>query len=96
MFSYISEIYMKFGILLKKDDLSRLFVSEIIDYKKRGYLNAQKVLYQKTYGQSTCETVRKTSSIFTAVFFSYFSITLKENQLQIFCFSSIWNLETVC
>ena len=38
----------------KKDEPRRLFVSEIMDYKKQGYLNARKAAYQNTYGQSTC------------------------------------------
>ena len=38
----------------EKDELWRLFVSQIINYKKLGYLNAQKAGYQNTYGQSTC------------------------------------------
>ena len=38
----------------EKDELGRLFVSEIIDYKKRGYLNAEKGLFRNTYGQWTC------------------------------------------
>ena len=32
----------------------RLFVSEIRDYKRRGYLNARKAAYQNTYGQLKC------------------------------------------
>ena len=31
-----------------------------------------------------------------AVFLSFFLMTLKENQLEKFCLSSIWDLETVC
>ena len=38
----------------KEDEPQKLLVSEIIDYKMRGYLNAQKAAYQNTYGQSTC------------------------------------------
>ena len=38
----------------KKDEPQRLFVSEIIDSKERGYLNAKKAPCQNTYGQSTC------------------------------------------
>ena len=38
----------------KKDDPQRLFVSKIIDFKKRSYLNAQKAPCQNTYGQPTC------------------------------------------
>ena len=37
----------------KKNETPRLFGSEIIDCKKRSYLNAQKTLCQDTYGQST-------------------------------------------
>ena len=40
--------------LKQKDEPQRLFISDIIDYKKWGYLNARKVAYQNTYGQSTC------------------------------------------
>ena len=51
----ISELYIKFGILSKKnDEPQRLFVSEIIDCKSRSYLNAQKATYQNTDGQWTC------------------------------------------
>ena len=48
-------IYMKYGILWKKKDEPRsLLVSEIKDYKKRGYLNPQKAMCHNTYGQWTC------------------------------------------
>ena len=38
----------------KTDDAHRLFVSQLIDCKKWGYLNASKTPCQNTYGQSTC------------------------------------------
>ena len=38
-FLCISGIYINFVILWRKNEPRRLFVSEIIDYKKRGYLN---------------------------------------------------------
>ena len=38
----------------KKDDPSKLFFSEIIHYKKRGYLNEEKPKCLKSYGMSTC------------------------------------------
>ena len=79
-----------------KDDPQRLLLSQIIDTKMRGYLNGKKAPCQNTYGQSRYQTVRNTAWICTAVFLSYFFITLKENQLQKFCFSCICNLETVC
>ena len=40
IFFDISQIYIKVGILWKKYELQRLFFSEIIDCKKRYYLNA--------------------------------------------------------
>ena len=38
----------------KKDEPWKLFVSEIVDWKKRGYLNAGKAPCHSTYGHSTC------------------------------------------
>ena len=38
----------------RKDEPQRLFVSALIDYKMRGYLNASKAPCKNTYGQSTC------------------------------------------
>ena len=35
----------------KEDENPRLFVSEILDLKKRGYLNAKKARCQNTYVQ---------------------------------------------
>ena len=37
-----------------KDELQTLFVSEIIECKKRGHLNPQKASCQNTYGEATC------------------------------------------
>ena len=54
IFFYLSGNYIKFGILWRKDESQRLFVSEIKNSKMRGYLNGQKVPYQNTYGKSTC------------------------------------------
>ena len=39
IFHCISEICMKFRAFLKKDGYPRLFISEIIDAERRGYLN---------------------------------------------------------
>ena len=38
----------------RKDEPRRLFVSEILDFKKPSYLNAKKSACQNTYRQSTC------------------------------------------
>ena len=38
-FYWISEMRMKFRAFSKKDEFSRLIISEIIDAERRGYLN---------------------------------------------------------
>ena len=48
------KISSKSSVLEKQNEPLRLFLSEIIDSKKWGYLNAQKAPCQNTYGQSTC------------------------------------------
>ena len=53
-FSAFLKSTQKLEYFEKEDDPPRFFVSEIIDCKKRSFLNAQKALCQKTYGQSTC------------------------------------------
>ena len=63
----------------KKDDPQRLFLSQFIESKMWGYLNAKNAPCQNTYGQSRYQTVRNTAWICTAVFLSCFLITLKEN-----------------
>ena len=40
IFFCIERISIKFGILWKKDEPETLFVFEIAEWKKRGYLNA--------------------------------------------------------
>ena len=54
IFFWISENYIKFGILWKKRSASKVIFSKIIDFKKRSYLYAQKIPCQNTYLQSTC------------------------------------------
>ena len=56
----------------KQDEPKKSFISEIIDCKKPGYLNAQKAPFRHFYGRSTCKIVRKTAYICTAVCLSYF------------------------
>ena len=53
-FSPFPEFTSNFEYFEKKDEPGRLFVSEIIDYKKRCYLNAEKAAYLNTYGQLKC------------------------------------------
>ena len=54
IFSSFPEFKPKLDYFEKKDEPRRLFVSEIIHCKKRGYLNTQKAAHQNTYRQSTC------------------------------------------
>ena len=53
-FSAFPESTQNLEYFATKHESGGLFVSEIIDCKKRGYLNAQKATDQNTYGQSTC------------------------------------------
>ena len=46
--------------------------------------------------KKSAQRVRNTAYICTAVFWSYFLITQKENQLKKFSFSRICNIDTVC
>ena len=39
-FFFVSEIYMKLKHFENEDEPQRLFLSETIEYKNRGYLNA--------------------------------------------------------
>ena len=48
MFYSIFRIYIKFWIFWKKIVPHGLSISEIIQSKKRGYLNAKQVLFQNT------------------------------------------------
>ena len=44
IFNCLSEIYMKVRTFSKKGESSSLSISEIIDYKRGGYLSAWKAL----------------------------------------------------
>ena len=50
-FSALPESISEFKYFENKADPGRLFVSEIIDCKMRGYLNEQKALCQNAYGR---------------------------------------------
>ena len=79
----------------KKDEPQRLFVSEIIDYKKRGYSNGEKTRVRKLMESQHVkgfETLHKYAwQFFWHVFWSLLEKIASKN-----CFSSIWNLQTVC
>ena len=53
-FSAFPECIYNLEYFEKKYVPQRFFLSEFNDSKKRSYLNAEKVLYLNTYGQSTC------------------------------------------
>ena len=53
-FSPFPESTSYFEYFEKKDEPGRLFIPEIIDYKRRCYLNAEKAAYLNTYGQLKC------------------------------------------
>ena len=53
-FSPFPESTWNFQYFQQKDEPKKWFLTEIIDWKKRSYLKAQKTPYQNTYGQSTC------------------------------------------
>ena len=49
IFYCLSEIYMKWRTFLKKEEVSGLSISEIIDSKRGGYLSAWKALLQNSF-----------------------------------------------
>ena len=53
-FLHFQNLHKILNTLKKQDDPRKLFVSEIIHYKKQGYRNAEKAASQNTYRQSTC------------------------------------------
>ena len=54
VFFLISDIYIKFWTFSKKAEAHTVFISEVIDWKNRRYLNASKGPCQNTYGMWTC------------------------------------------
>ena len=54
LFSAFPKVTLNLKFFKKKDDPWKSFFSEIIDWKKRVYLNGQKASCQNSYGQSTC------------------------------------------
>ena len=54
LFLHFRKLHKIWNTLKNKMSLGRHFFSDIIDCKKRGYLNAQKAPCQNTYEQWTC------------------------------------------
>ena len=54
LFLHFRNLHKIWNTLNKIDEPWNLFLSEIIDGKKWGYLNDGKALSQNTYGQLTC------------------------------------------
>ena len=59
----------KISSILKKDHLHCFNMSEVIDSKKCGYLNALKLLFQNTLWKWTCSEVENTAEVFTEALF---------------------------
>ena len=53
-FSKLPKSTLNFEVFEKKQEPHSLFIAEIIDCKKLGYLNTLKVSRHNTYGESTC------------------------------------------
>ena len=69
-----------------------LCIGEIIDSKRRCYLNVKKVLFQNTLQQSTCCKVPNTAEICTAPLLSYSLIIPRIIELENASLSQISNL----
>ena len=54
LFLHFRNLYKILDVLKKRYDPQRLFVSQIIDCKRSGYLSAEKASRHNTYEQSTC------------------------------------------
>ena len=53
-FSKLPKSTLNFEVFEKNQEPHSLFIAEIIDCKKRCYLNTLKVPHPNTYGESTC------------------------------------------
>ena len=95
IFFWISGIYIKFGILWKKNWASEVICFRNYRLQKAVLLKCIKSLGSEhlwTFNMLKCpkDCLNHHGSVFLI-----FLIALKENQLQKVCFSSICNLETV-
>ena len=79
---YFRHLTKSLCILLKKDQLHRLNISELIDSEKCGYLNAWKVLFSDTVRESTCSRVLNTAEITMPALLSYISINPRYIELE--------------
>ena len=84
-----------FGHFERKDLLHSINILEIIDHEKCSYFNVRNLLFYKTLLERTCSRVTNTGKTYTAAPLSYFSINLKEIDLENISFSHIENLRTV-
>ena len=73
----------------EKDEVHSLNISEVIDSEKYGYLNAQKVPFYNTFGQSMCSRVSITAESSTAELSSKFSIKPRQIELENISFSQM-------
>ena len=66
----------------KKDQLYSLNISEVTDFEKCRYLNAQKLLFENTLRGSTCSLVLNTADTTMAILLSELSIDLRHIELD--------------
>ena len=62
-FDSILAIYTKVCAFGKKDELQTLKISEVIDSEKYGYLNAGKLFFSNTLGESKYSRVLNTAEM---------------------------------
>ena len=73
----------------KKYQVQSLNISELIDSEKHGYLNARKLPFYNTCGESTCSWVINTAEISTAALSLFFCVKLTELDLKNNSFSQM-------
>ena len=66
----------------KKCQVYNLHISEVIDSEKYGYLNAQKLLFQKTIREPTCSRALNTAEATMAALLPELSIDPRHIELE--------------
>ena len=70
-------------------------ISGVSDFGKCGYLNAQKLVFQKTLQESTCSRVLNTADSNMEALLLKLSVDQTPIELEKISVSEIWNLRTV-
>ena len=82
-------------IFLKKDQLHNVNILDVIESDKCGYLNARKLLFKNTLGESTCSLVPKNVEIYAAALLFHISNNPRQIELENISVHHIGNLRTV-